>query len=134
MSAATLLVVTLGQVALVSARRPQWHPAAAAINSARHIAFPATGPRPDIVHLVLDGLGSPGVLKTYYNLDISRHIAALESRQFTVGQGIRSNYPFTYSSVASLLNGSYLDPLSSFAGVADRRPLHYIHRQRAGDH
>jgi hypothetical protein len=123
-SAAVLLFATIGQIALVSARRPQWHPAVAAIKSARHFEFPAGGPRPDIVHVLLDGLGSPGVLQTYYDLDISGHRAALEARHFTVGQGTRSNYAFTYSSVASLLNASYLDPLGPFAGVADRRPLH----------
>ena len=111
-SAAVLLVVTLGQIAMVSARPPGWQPAVAAIHSARHFEFPAGGPRPDIVHVLLDGLGSPGVLQTYYDLDVSDHLAALEARHFTVGQGIRSNYAFTYSSVASLLNASYLDPLS----------------------
>ncbi len=125
-SAAVLLFVTLGQIAIVSARPPGWKPAVAAIHSARQFDFPAGGPRPDIVHVLLDGLGSPGVLQTYYDLDISDHRAALEARHFTVGQGIRSNYAFTYSSVASLLNASYLDPLSPLAGAADRRPLHEL--------
>ena len=125
-SAAVLLFVTLGQIAIVSARPPGWQPAVATIRSARHFDFPAGGPRPDILHVLLDGLGSPGVLQTYYDLDISGHRAALEARHFTVGQGIRSNYAFTYSSVASLLNASYLDPLSPFSGAADRRPLHEL--------
>ena len=124
MSAAVLLVVTMGQIAMVSTRHPTWRPAVAAIGSARHFEIPAGGSRPDIVHVLLDGLGSPGVLQTYYGLDINNHRAALEARHFTVGQGIRSNYAFTYSSVASLLNASYLDPLGPLAGSADRRPLH----------
>jgi hypothetical protein len=125
-TAAALLFATLGQSAVASARRTQWHPAVEAIGAAAYFSIPAHGPRPDIVHLLLDGFGSPRVLQTYYGLDISRDIAALEARHFTVAQGARSNYAYTYSSVPSFLNASYLDPLGPFAGTADRRPLRYL--------
>jgi hypothetical protein len=125
-AACALLLAILGQIILVSMRHPQWQPAVGEISTAGRLDIPAGGPRPDIVHVLLDGLGSPRVLQTYYGLDPDPLLAALESAHFAVGNGIRSNYPYTYSSVASLLNASYLDPLARFADTADRRPLRHL--------
>jgi hypothetical protein len=125
-AAAALLLVTAVQMGLVAVQRPSWHAATDAIQAAGRIDIPAGGPRPDIVHLLLDGFGSPGVLRAFYDIDVTADLAFLEQRRFAIGQGVRANYPYTYSSVASMLNASYLDPLASFAFTADRRPLRHL--------
>ena len=126
LAAGVLLLVLLSQIALVSMRRSHWQTAVGAIKTAGRLEIPAGGPRPDIVHVLWDGLGSPRVLQTYYGIDTGPLVETLEAAQFTVGEGIRSNYPYTYSSMASLLNGAYLDPLGAFADTSDRRPLQHL--------
>jgi hypothetical protein len=85
---------------------------------------------PDIYHLVVDGFGRPDVLRQQYNLDLSAFTAELTSRGFEVDphRGL-ANYSQTYVSLASMLNGTYLDELRGpFEESASRLPaLAWLH-------
>ena len=100
----------------------------------------AKGPRPtvlpeqppDIYYIVLDGLGRPDVLKERYGVDVSREVDRLRQLGWSIPLDSRANYSQTYLSLASALNGTYVDPI---AGVMrdrrDRRALDEL-IQRAG--
>lgn len=108
-------------------REAGWRAPVAEIASAGRFSLPADSPRPDIVHVLLDGLGSPAVLRDYYGLDAARWTAELEAHDFAVADAAQSNYVHTFSSVASLLSASYLDPLESALGDRPTRfPLRSV--------
>lgn len=83
------------------------------------------GERPDIYYIILDAYGRQDVLAAYYGFDNSAFVQALEARGFYVAPQSRSNYAQTYLSLASSLNFSYLDDLTSAVGTdsSDRKPL-----------
>ena len=66
---------------------------------------------PDVWHLILDRYASSGTLAARYGFDNRPFLAQLRRRGFTVADGY-SNYQRTAHSVASTLNGAYLDPLA----------------------
>jgi hypothetical protein len=83
------------------------------------------GPRPDIVHVVLDGMGRRDVLEREYGLDLSLPVARLEAAGFAVDdRRAHANYTQTQLTFASMFNMQYLDALAAVAaGTNDRRPL-----------
>lgn len=83
------------------------------------------GGRPDVYHLVLDGMGRPDVLAAKYDLHLDSVLEEFRQLGFQVdaGQG-SANYVQTHLSLASMLNMSYLDELTAVQGTStDRRPL-----------
>lgn len=124
--AVALCAIVAVQTLLATGRPQAWRAATDTIQAAGRITVPAGGPRPDIVHLVFDGLGSPEVLRDLYGLETSGVVATLEASGFVVADQAHSNYPYTYSSLASMLNASYLDPLKRFEELQDRRPLAHL--------
>lgn len=83
------------------------------------------GARPDVYHLVLDGMGRPDVLAAEYGLRLDAVLEEFRQLGFQVhkGQGA-ANYVQTHLSMASMLNMSYLDELNAIQGTSsDRRPL-----------
>lgn len=94
----------------------------AAVNQAHSVT------RPDVYHVIFDGFGRPDVLLDDYGLDLSPFTAQLRDRGFEVDARIGfANYPQTYLSVASMLNGRYLEELAArMGGRHSRLPLHEL--------
>jgi hypothetical protein len=82
---------------------------------------------PNILHIVLDGMGRADILAEY-GVQQSE-LAAFRSSGLQVVPDALANYSSTYQAFASALNMSYLDALSKpLAGRADRGPyLTLIH-------
>jgi hypothetical protein len=80
---------------------------------------------PDIIHVVLDGLGRLDVLERDFGLDLEALVSRLEQLEFAVDRRrVYANYTQTQLTFASMLNMRYLDDLTSAAGRSnDRRPL-----------
>ncbi len=72
----------------------------------------ATAESPDVWHLIFDRYASNETLKRVYNYDNQTFEDALSARGFDVQRHAFSNYQRTAHSVASTLNGAYLDGLS----------------------
>ncbi len=72
-------------------------------------AFGAADRLSDIYYLVLDAYGRADVIRRLYNFDNEPFLSALESRGFFVARRAHSNYPFTELSLASSLNGAYVE-------------------------
>ncbi|MFH1479556.1 MAG: hypothetical protein ABIG92_07310 [Candidatus Omnitrophota bacterium] len=70
----------------------------------------------DIYYIILDAYASQDTLKEVYNYDNQEFIDYLVSKGFYVATKSCSNYPFTYYSLASFLNMSYLDDLAYLSG------------------
>jgi hypothetical protein len=83
------------------------------------------GPRPDIYLLVLDEYTGARSLRARYGFDNSPFEDGLRRRGFVVPRASRSNYVWTFLSLASMLNWRYLDDLAEGAGPArhDPRPV-----------
>jgi len=81
--------------------------------------------KPNIYWIVLDAYAREDVLKNEYSFDNSGFIRELENRGFSVDSTARSNYSQTSLSLASILNGEYLQNLSSEIkpSSSDRRLL-----------
>ncbi|MFL6845330.1 MAG: sulfatase-like hydrolase/transferase [Allosphingosinicella sp.] len=67
---------------------------------------------PDVWHIILDRYANSETLQRVYGYDNSPFLQALRERGFAVRESAFSNYQRTSHSVASTLNGAYLDPLS----------------------
>lgn len=80
--------------------------------------------RPNIYHLVLDGLGRPDVLATRYGLDLTDVVSALSAAGFVVERGASANYAQTYLSIPSMLNADYLHVPADRIDDTSRVPLH----------
>jgi hypothetical protein len=80
--------------------------------------------RPNIYHLVLDGLGRGDVLKARYDLDLSGPASTLRSLGYIVEEDAASNYAHTYLSIASMLNAAYIEVPGARIEEHSRRPLH----------
>jgi hypothetical protein len=81
--------------------------------------------KPDVYHLVLDGMGRPDVLADRYGVDAGVYLDDLRTLGFDVAraQG-HANYVQTHLSLASMLNLAYLDELLVAEGTTqNRRPL-----------
>ena len=64
---------------------------------------------PNIIYIVPDRYSGIKQLKRYWDFDNSDFYQALGSRGFVLNEDSRSNYPFTYVSLPSTLNSSYLE-------------------------
>lgn len=118
-AAATVLLVSnvvLAGVARLQVGTGEWRGQVETITRGGRFTLAPGGPRPDIVHVVFDGLGSPRVLREFYGLDTRRWTGAMESAGFAVADDAHSNYVHTYSSMASLLSAAYLDGLERQLG------------------
>ena len=62
---------------------------------------------PNVIYIILDAYGGNDALKKFYNFDNSDFIQELEKREFTIIPESRSNYAYTYLSLASTLNLDY---------------------------
>ena len=78
------------------------------------------GPRPDIYQIVLDGYARDDVLRSFYGPGNRGFQEALRRRGFYVATEAAANYCQTVLSLASTLNGRYLD---EFAGSPSRNRL-----------
>lgn len=88
---------------------------------------PPPGPRPDIYYIILDGFGREDVLREIYDYDAGPFLKHLESRGFHVARQSTSNYGQTRLSLASSLNGAYLDDLRD-PTLDDEAPLEHLVR------
>ncbi|PWG02163.1 hypothetical protein DF286_04240 [Sphingosinicella humi] len=84
----------------------------------------ASATSPDVWHLIFDRYGNNATLGGAYGYDNSAFLSALRKRGFAVNEEAFSNYQRTGHSVASTLNASYLDRLSSSAQAADWVPIY----------
>ena len=73
------------------------------------VAF--AGPRPDIYFIVLDGYSRADVLTQYYGFDNTPFLDGLRRRGFQVSDGSRSNYNWTFLSLAATLNMDFIQDL-----------------------
>jgi hypothetical protein len=77
-----------------------------------HFSLPS-GMLPDIYYIILDGYGSDQVLLDVYGYDNRSFSSFLVERGFFVARSSRANYVQTRLSLASSLNMTYLDGLTS---------------------
>jgi hypothetical protein len=107
--------------------RPFAAPVAAAVAriSSPLPAVPRPALRPDIFHLVLDGMGRPDVLAKEYGLNLHRELEQLRALGFDVEADVgHTNYVQTHLSLASMLNFDYLDELTTISSMGNfREPL-----------
>lgn len=81
-------------------------------SSGSHPAAVTAAPdAPDFYLIVLDGYARADVLAEHYAYDNEPFIRGLEQRGFQVAEAGRSNYNWTFLSLASTLNMDYLPPL-----------------------
>lgn len=80
---------------------------------------------PDIYYLILDAYLRGDYLKANHNTDITGFLADLQQYGFRIISRARSNYRYTYASLASALNFTYLDSIADQQGRAstDMAPL-----------
>jgi hypothetical protein len=80
---------------------------------------------PDIYYIILDAYVRADYLKRVYDVDNADFRQDLECSGFMIAGRGRSNYTYTYASLASSLNFTYLDRVAQAQGPAstDARPL-----------
>lgn len=105
-----IFLVTAGRAAARQASLESHRPETAKV-------FPAFSGRagadsPDVWHIILDRYANSATLSDVYGHDNRPFLQALRARGFAVRESAFSNYQRTSHSVASTLNGAYLDPLS----------------------
>jgi hypothetical protein len=91
---------------------------------------------PDIYYIILDSYVRADYLKSVYHVDNSGFRQDLERHGFMIAGRGRSNYTYTYASLASSLNFTYLDSLGRAQGPAstDAGPLiHMIQDSRLAE-
>ena len=109
--------------------RGEWHkPAEEITRQALNGQLQVPARPPDIYYIILDGYARADVLGEMYQYDNSDFIRRLTDKGFYIPSEGRTNYPFTYLSLASSLNGSYLDALQATAedGALDYRVLNQL--------
>ena len=80
---------------------------------------------PDIIYMVPDRYPSAATLMREFGVDNGLFYAALEARGFVVADNAHANYPKTFQSLASTLNGGYLESFTTTQGIGrrDQRPV-----------
>ncbi len=91
------------------------------IDVAHPLEIPEDQYLPDIYYIIPDMFARSDVLADYTGYDNSQFIEALQGLGFYVADCSRSNYASTQLSIASSLNGHYLDQIQS--GMTDRGML-----------
>lgn len=81
--------------------------------------------KPSIVHIVLDGYGSPEILSRIYEHDSERFFTALEQRGFVVIRKVATPYSQTLPSMASVMSGGIVDVAARVDPQVLRRDLGY---------
>ena len=76
-------------------------------------ALVASGSRPDIYYIILDGYARHDLMLNTYGFDNSEFLSDLTARGFAIAECSLSNYNHTDLSLASSLNFEYLDQLYS---------------------
>lgn len=104
-----LPLVSLGQYAAFGGRNPAGN-ASARVNEWR-LKTAANQPKRDVYYIILDMYGQSDALRDLYSCDNSGFIKGLERRGFYVADQSLSNYPGTMPSLASSLNGSYVQDM-----------------------
>lgn len=90
----------------------------------RPIPLQVSSRPPDILHIVVDGMGRSDILRSRFGLDLSAQITELEAQGVKVTPDAVANYSQTYLSLASVLNMQYLDGFGDLATrPGDRWPL-----------
>ena len=80
---------------------------------------------PDIYYIIFDRYGSSEVLSEFFDFDNSAFETDLEKRGFYVASRSRTNYPYSYLSLASSLNLYYLDFLYEKTGKTNDKTIAY---------
>jgi hypothetical protein len=84
---------------------------------------PGSASDPDILHVVMDALGSADTLQSEFGIT-NQDLSPLRNAGLGVASNATANYAYTYQAIASTLNMTYLDGLSGpLWDVKDRRPL-----------
>jgi hypothetical protein len=113
--AGVFLVFSVALIGWIYLLRPPY--GAATAEAIRRLSEPLTAPRlvarrPDVYHLVLDGMGRPDVLSERYGMRLEPSIEQFRSLGFQVDRSIGlANYVQTHLSIPSMLNVTYLDAL-----------------------
>jgi hypothetical protein len=76
-----------------------------------HLQERTTTANSNVYLLVLDGYPRADTLASMYGYDNSPFLAALEKRSFRVSTHSHSNYPHTWLTFTSMLNGAYIEDL-----------------------
>ena len=76
----------------------------------------------DIYYIILDGYASSSTLKDVYGYDNQSFTDYLIKKGFYVAAKSKSNYPMTFSSLASSLNMKYVNYLSDVVGIESKDP------------
>jgi len=71
------------------------------------------GYNPDIYYIIVDGYARADVLREHYGFDNSEFLSGLERRGFVVNDSSRTNYYWTFLSLASSLNFDYLQDIAA---------------------
>jgi Sulfatase len=110
--------------------KPDPHPVAAVLDRlTAPLTLPSSVPRrPDVFHLVLDGMGRPDVLESRYGMTIDPLIEKFRALGFHLDDSIgHANYVQTHLSLSSMLNLTYLDDLTTLQGTTNHRePLRQL--------
>ena len=124
--ASALVLMTLIEIAAYEVRVGSgWRRGGVVEPTGVPLAEPAASETlPDIYYVVLDGYARADVLDELYRHDNTDFIEYLSSKGFYVASESRSNYSWTFLSLASSLNMTYLDDLASQVGLEsqNRRP------------
>lgn len=87
-----------------------WQTHAAGIPDADYPEYVLAGTEtPNVYLILLDGYPSPTTLETTFDIDIGPFLGDLEELGFAVAPDARSNYSNTWLTMASLLNGAYVN-------------------------
>lgn len=78
---------------------------------------------PDIYYIILDGYARQDVLSRKYGFDNSYFLDSLRDRGFYVADQAHANYCFSYMSITSSLNFSYLNELAEIRNPRDTNIL-----------
>lgn len=85
---------------------------------------------PDILYVVPDRYASSATLLSEFGYDNGKFYDDLRKRGFSVVENAWANYPSTFQSLASTLNGAYLDPFKA-TGVSNQQPIYKLIEENA---
>jgi hypothetical protein len=125
LNAALLALVSVVLMGFIVVSLPQYRRSTFRVTEeiVHDVAIP-TRHRPNVYHLLLDGLGRADVLRTRYALDLSQSVSTLKALGYRVEHAASSNYAQTYLSIASMLNAAYIDVSPARSSELSRSSLH----------